>query len=263
MDFDSKDTISFLAPVTLPEIIIEDHPAILQLQENNGIRNAIIGWVKVELEKKTTRIKEYQILIHSVLIVLLGISISILLALRMGLSVTNPILAMTKAVEEIKNGKLTTRINTKSKWELDVLKSGINTMVNSMQKSQEDLQHNVAQATADLRTTLEHIEIQNIELQSARKEAESNSKIKSEFLVSMSHELCTPLNAIMGFIDLLAKTELNTTQKDYTSVLQKSSSSLLSIINEILDFSKIETGNFKLAVKSMNLRECVEDTNST
>ena len=251
------NTISFIAPVTLPEIIIDDN---LNFQKsNNELKATIIGWIKIELERKITRSKELQTLIHSILIVAFGLGLSTLLALKMGHNVTRPILKLTNAVEKIKQGKLDTRIKTKAHWELQTLESGINTMTSSLQSAHNELQKKINQATADLRNTLETIEVQNVELNLARTTAEAASKSKSEFLASMSHELRTPLNGIIGFLNLLNNTELSEQQKDYLKTIQKSSSNLLSIINDTLDFSKIEAGKLRLDLEPMNVRSCVED----
>lgn len=255
-----NDTIAYLAPVTLPEVVIDTYPDSNQSLEDESLKTTVIGWLKVELDHKTTRLKEYQVLIHSALIGLLGLSISCLLALRLGYDVTHPILQLTSAVEKIKNGDFATRVKSESQWELGILESGINTMAGSLQVAHEEMQHNVDKATADLRQTLKTIEIQNIELDVARKEAETATQVKSEFLASMSHELRTPLNGIVGFINLLDKTALTEKQHDYLSTIQKSAHSLLSIINDILDFSKIEAGKLHLDLMPMDIRECVEDT---
>jgi two-component system sensor histidine kinase BarA len=254
-----NDTINFVAPITLPEVIIDSYPDSPHTLADDTLKTTVIGWVKVELDHKATRLKEYQVLIHSALIVLLGLSISSLLALRLGYDVTQPILELSDAVERIKNGNLETRVNTESHWELGILESGINTMASALQVAHEELQHNVERATADLRQTLKTIEVQNIELDLARKSAEAATAVKSEFLASMSHELRTPLNGIIGFINLLDKTELTETQQDFLDTIQKSARSLLAIINDILDFSKIEAGKLHLDLMPMDIRECIED----
>lgn len=254
-----NETISFIAPITLPDVVIDSYPNSTHTLADDSIKTTVIGWIKVELDHKATRLKEYQVLIHSALIVLLGLSISSLLALRLGYDVTQPILELTDAVEKIKNGNLHTRVRAESHWELGILESGINTMAGSLQIAHEELQHNIDQATADVRQTLKTIEIQNIELDLARKAAEAATKVKSEFLASMSHELRTPLNGIIGFINLLDKTELSERQHDFLTIIQKSSHSLVSIINDILDFSKIEAGKLQLDLIAMDIRECIED----
>ncbi|HAB05082.1 MAG TPA: hypothetical protein DCE35_06310, partial [Alcanivorax sp.] len=72
--------------------------------------------------------------------------------------------------------------------ELKELEDALGNMVAALDEAQAELQQNVDQATQDLRETLETIEIQNIELDMARKEALKASQIKSEFLANMSHE---------------------------------------------------------------------------
>ncbi len=79
-------------------------------------------------------------------------------------------------------------------------------MAMSLAAYHEEMQHNVDQATSDLRETLEQMEIQNVELDLAKKSAPGEAaRIKSEFLANMSHELRTPLNGVIGFTRLTLK----------------------------------------------------------
>ncbi|NIK78146.1 PAS domain S-box-containing protein [Paenibacillus castaneae] len=80
------------------------------------------------------------------------------------------------------------------------------------------------------------------ELVRATLEAEEANQAKSRFLALMSHEIRTPLNGIIGLAQLMRKTGLSASQKDYMDKMHTSSETLLRIINDILDFSKIEAG---------------------
>lgn len=93
------------------------------------------------------------------------------------------------------------------------------------------------------------------EMHRARILAEASDKSKSDFIANVSHELRTPLNAILGFADLMKKTPLSSTQKDYMEAVSSSGKSLLSIINDILDLSKMDAGKFLIEHTPFDIRE--------
>lgn len=76
------------------------------------------------------------------------------------------------------------------------------------------------------------------ELRIAKKLADENAVMKEQFMANMSHEIRTPMNSILGFSDLLQKTNLDKTQAEYLNAVKSSGSNLLNIINDILDFSR-------------------------
>ncbi|MBO3276467.1 response regulator [Pseudomonas schmalbachii] len=248
----SLDTTHFLLPVLGHHRSYSGDPSHDDEQ--------LLGWVELELSHHGTLLRGYRSLFASLLLITTGLVVTALLALRLSRAISAPLREIAQGVAQLKEGRLETRLPPLGSHELDELAAGINRMAAALHSAQEEMQHNIDQATEDVRQNLETIEIQNIELDLARKEALEASRIKSEFLANMSHEIRTPLNGIIGFTNLLQKSELTRRQRDYLGTIQKSADSLLGIINEILDFSKIEAGKLILENIPFNLRELIQDT---
>jgi len=123
-----------------------------------------------------------------------------------------------------------------------------------------ELESKVEDATRDLRHAVEALEIKNVELGATQQRAIDASRLKSEFLANMSHEIRTPMNGVLGFTQLLQKSDLDNDQRDYVETIDKSAKSLLGIINDVLDVSKIEAGKLIIDSSGFDLRECIADT---
>ncbi len=94
------------------------------------------------------------------------------------------------------------------------------------------------------------------ELEIAKEKAEHSDKLKSAFLANMSHEIRTPMNAIIGFLHMLENTELKESErKQFFEIIQQSSQSLLSLIDDILDLSAIEAGEADISFQRCNVDE--------
>ncbi|MGI2175679.1 two-component sensor histidine kinase BarA [Shewanella ulleungensis] len=226
----------------------------------NNQQEQILGYISVLLNKENALLEQHRAAIAAFIIVLIGVQFNLFFTFRLVKHVNHPITEMVRVVAKIREGKLDTRLEGNLIGELDLLKRGINAMAGSLSEYHDEMQQNIDQATSDLRETLEQIEIQNVELDLAKKRALEASRIKSEFLANMSHELRTPLNGVIGFARQLLKTPLHTSQLDYIKTIERSASNLLGIINDILDFSKLEAGKMVLEKMPFALRETLAET---
>ena len=218
-----------------------------------------IGRVTIWLSRATILQQRLEILKNSIAVILLCLLTALLIALGMSRRFILPVERLTAAVKRIEMGDLGAQISVNSKSSWHHLEEGFNAMARRIRAGQENLQRRVDQTTGDLVSTMEVMESQNINLDLARKRAQDANQSKSAFLANMSHEIRTPMNAIIGFANLLLKTDLNMIQRDYVHTVTKSATSLMTIINDILDFSKLESGHFTLEASPFDLRECFED----
>jgi PAS domain S-box-containing protein len=97
------------------------------------------------------------------------------------------------------------------------------------------------------------------ELREARDLAEAGDRAKGQFLATMSHEVRTPLNGIVGFTSLLLDTSLTAEQRDYVQTIRSSGEALIQLTGDILDYARIESGKLKLDLSNCDPRECVEE----
>lgn len=219
----------------------------------------IVGYVSMKLNKTPALMILYHDSVLSVFVILVGMIISLIFAFNLIKEVVEPIKRMIRAIAYIKDGHLDTRITGSMHGELERLRSGINGMAQSIAEYHNEMQQSIDQATADLRQTVEQIEIQNIELDLAKKRAQEAARVKTEFLANMSHELRTPLNGIIGFTKQLFKSKLTPTQYEYLSTIERSAKNLLNIINNILDFSKLEAGKLTFEKIPFSIRDTVDE----
>lgn len=94
--------------------------------------------------------------------------------------------------------------------------------------------------------------------EAAKHSAEEANRAKSEFLATMSHEVRTPLNGIMGLLQLEQETALNDEQREYVDLALESSRKLMSILNDILDLARIESGKFTVTKGPVCIREMLK-----
>ncbi len=98
-----------------------------------------------------------------------------------------------------------------------------------------------------------------LELKRAQEDAETANRARSEFIATMSHEVRTPMNAILGMTDLLRLSDLKRKQQNYIQIIESSGNMLLSLVDNMLDFSTLEAGDLVLDKQEISVSDLLED----
>ncbi|HVZ33096.1 MAG TPA: histidine kinase dimerization/phospho-acceptor domain-containing protein, partial [Polyangiaceae bacterium] len=97
------------------------------------------------------------------------------------------------------------------------------------------------------------------ELDEAHRHALQAAGTKGRFLATMSHQIRTPMNGVIGMTNVLLQTKLTPEQREYTTIIRNSGEALLSILDDVLDYSKIEAGKIELGRAPFPLRTLLEE----
>ncbi len=167
-------------------------------------------------------------------------------AFAIGQLLTKPIIYLTNIVFQFTAGNLYIRAKINSKDEIGQLAKSFNNMAFELQTSLETLEQRVQERTAELAIAKEKAEVAN--------------QAKSMFIANISHELRSPLNAIIGFSQLMVRARnLPPSHQENASIINRSGDYLLTLINNVLDLSKIEAGKTILNPKDFDLHFLLKD----
>jgi len=221
----------------------------------------------------------------------LSVLLALLMAWMISRSVSRPLLRLQSVFAEVeRSGDLSLRSDNQSGDEVGQVARGFNQMMEKQQANEAKIRHLLVQTDQQatrlqsqrdaleksleevsrqsealranevvLKDKNEEVALANADLLVARDKAEAASRTKSQFLANMSHELRTPMNAILGMLQLLHKTEMTPRQLDYTSKSENAAKSLLGLLNDILDLSKIDAGKMELDPHPFRLDELLQD----
>ncbi|MBD2299399.1 ATP-binding protein [Nostoc sp. FACHB-190] len=154
--------------------------------------------------------------------------------------VIRPVLQLNQAAKQLASGQWQQVLPSDRNDELGDLAKSFDHMAKQLQESFATLEHRVQERTT--------------ELEAAKLTADSANRAKSEFLANMSHELRTPLNGILGYAQILQRSNsLQPSEKKGISVIYQCGNHLLMLINDVLDLAKIEAGKLELNPSDIHL----------
>lgn len=212
--------------------------------EINQQQGELIASISLGLSNDALNKERYTILAGGIGIGLIFLCISLITAIYIGFKLSYPIVKLSETVTNIAKGDLSSRSETNSFGEINVLQEGVNHMASSLEKIKLSLDSNMSN------------------LEKSQQDAEKANLAKSEFLANISHELRTPMNGTTGILDLLRKTPLNDEQRKYVDIARDSNQHFLSLIDNILDFSLLENNKFNSVklpfILGKTLRFCCE-----
>lgn len=229
----------FYAPITLKQGLPVDY------DESEAVEVEQLGWVLLSLSNKPILAKQREDIFTALVVVSLALLVAAWISMRIGLSISRPLEGLTQVVEVMEAGALDSIASEDGPIEFRKLAYGINQLATGVRQSNVRMQSEIARATAQLQITL-------IELEEAM-------EAQDQFLARMSHELRTPLTAVIGFSKLLSTDVSADKREEHLRVIERSSTMLLTMIDDILEFSKANQGGFTLERINFDLHQWVED----
>jgi signal transduction histidine kinase len=225
-----------------PRILIASAPV-------RDAANCVIGNLLVGYSTESTR-RILEANMYWLLAITLALaSVSILIGHTLGRLFTTSLLELTESTRKLAAGHFEGPLPVRSDDEVGVLASTFNMMTTRLSASRREIErsHQMLEAKVEERT--EELRQKNFALEIQNERVLESSRLKGSFLANVSHELRTPLNAILALSELMKDGlagDMNEEQKEHVSMIHRSGSALLRLINDILDLSKIEAGRMEI-----------------
>nr|WP_249136482.1 hybrid sensor histidine kinase/response regulator [Bradyrhizobium tropiciagri] len=222
-------------------------------------RVPLLGWpVFVELPLREAYATIYRSALRSVLLLFVLLVCAVLAAWLLSRRMVVPIHALARSASLIGRGQLDQRISIKTGDELESLGGQFNSMAEQLQQSYATLEQRVVDRTAELAAARDTAMAEHAAAERARNTAELANAAKSRFLAVISHELRTPMNGVLGVLQLLDTKERDPEQRRLLDIANASGDTLIKLIDTILDYARLEAGTEALEPRAFELRRTIE-----
>ena len=201
---------------------------------DGSTEQSLLGYVTVSMSKQTLLLLQRKSIQTNIFLSFLIAAIVSVILMRVSRRLTRPIEGLAQKMKLAEEGNTGVRAEVKGQPDVTVMQHAFNTMMDVLEKREK-------------------------ELELARDNAVENARMRGEFAANVTHELRTPMNAVLGMLDLLAESEISSRQIEYVDVARNSGETLLNLIDDILDFSKIDAGRVVSDTSDANLKELIED----
>ena len=215
---------------------------VISTQEYNNQLNMVpvdqesflLGTIRVLVGKDTQALMKKGIL-RSNLAISMGLAAFLLVLLQViSRRVTTPIEQLSKTMKRAQKGDSLIRATIDGPVDITEIQTSFNSMIEVLDRRQHDLQK-------------------------AMQVALESAKAKGEFAANVTHELRTPMNAVLGMLDLVLAMGLTTKQQEYVETAKTSALALLSLIDEVLNFSEADSGKINVINQNCELVEILDD----
>ena len=221
----------------------------IQFSEATNPWSVAVNFPMADVLKNAKDIRNFMLMLSLIAVCIIAILLYVVVK-----NISQPVLELANAAETIGAGHFDIQLpKTRGNNEISVLTGAFRTMAVKI----DDLIQKLQDYALELKEKNEALQRLNESLVIAKDQAEQSSRAKSDFLSNMSHEMRTPLNAIIGMINIGKSTD-DIDRKDYTlGKIEDASVHLLGVINDVLDMSKIEAGKLELSPMDFNFEKMV------
>ena len=231
-------------PATRLKLLVQPIRSAAIREGAGEVRPHLLGHVMMELSQDAVLQHRRDSLWMSLWMTLGGLLFGAVLALRLVRGVRHPIRRLSRMIERISQGQLSTRIAVLDDDPLRGVQIGLNQMAERLQSNRDELELRIHQATVNLHEKIE--------------EVQAATQIKTRFLAAASHDLRQPTHALGMFVARLAQLRHNAEAQMLIDNLERSVHALQDMLDGLLDLSKLEAGAVKAQIRAFSLAPVID-----